>query len=129
MREAKSSKLTEILGKISKYAIIVLVLLFLASLIRSLSRITKSKDRIGEARSRVEKLQKENEELKVKLDTSQSEAFIESQLRDKLGLAKEGEIVIVLPEASILRQVAPKFEYEEEVLPDPTWKQWLKLFY
>lgn len=129
MKEAKKSNISEFLGKISRYAILLFIVLFAVSLIRSLIRINKSKGQIDEARERVEKLESENEDLKVKLTTSQSEEFVEQQLRDKLGLAKEGEIVVVLPEASVLKQIAPKIQYEEEILPDPTWKRWLKLFY
>ena len=129
MKEAKKHKLSDVFGKFTKYIVIVFAILFLISLIRSLIKITGSKKQIDEARGRVEKLQSENESLKNKLVLSQSEAFIEQQLRDKLGLAKEGEIVVVLPESSILKQYSPKIAYEEEVLPDPTWKMWLRLFY
>ena len=121
--------MSDVFGKFTKYIVIVFAILFLISLIRSLIKITGSKKQIDEARGRVEKLQSENESLKNKLVLSQSEAFIEQQLRDKLGLAKEGEIVVVLPESSILKQYSPKIAYEEEVLPDPTWKMWLRLFY
>ena len=67
--------------------------------------------------------------MQEKLDKVQSEEFIEKQLRDILGMVREGEIVIILPEDDIVRSFAPKFEKEEEVLPDPNWKKWLKLFF
>ena len=41
---------------------------------------------------------------------------------------KDGETIVVLPEEETLRKMAPRFEREEEVLPDPTWKKWVKLF-
>ncbi len=43
-------------------------------------------------------------------------------------MAKEGEIIIVLPDEEILGTLAPNLEEEEEALPDPNWKKWLKLF-
>ena len=43
-------------------------------------------------------------------------------------MAKEGEIVVILPDEHILRKLAPDREIEEEVLPDPNWKKWMKLF-
>ncbi len=129
MKEAKKHKLSDVFGKFTKYIVILFAVLFLISLIRSLVKITGSKKQIDEARGRVEKLQSENESLKNKLALSQSEAFIEQQLRDKLGLAKEGEMVVVLPEPSILKQYSPKIVYEEEILPDPTWKMWFRFFY
>lgn len=122
-------KLKEKLKVYSNYLFIFIFLLMLASLIRNILRVVESNKRIEKIQNRVEKLKKENEELEENLATTKSEEFIEKQLRDKLGLAKEGEIVIVLPDEEILGTLAPSLEEEEETLPDPNWKKWLKLFY
>ncbi len=103
--------------------------LFLLSLVRNVSKIADAEKRISRARERVENLKKENEETERRLAEVRGEEYIEKQLRDKLGLAKEGEIVVVLPDEEILRKIAPGIPEEEDVLPDPTWKKWLKLFY
>lgn len=113
----------------SNYLLIFIFLLMLASLIRNILRVVESNKRIEKIQGRVEKLKKENEELEEKLAVTKSEKYIEEQLRDKLGLAKEGEIVIVLPDEKILETLAPSLEEEEETLPDPNWRKWLKLFY
>lgn len=113
----------------SNYLLIFIFLLMLASLIRNILRVVESNKRIEKIQGRVEKLKKENEELEEKLAVTKSEKYIEEQLRDKLGLAKEGEIVIVLPDEKILETLAPSLEEEEESLPDPNWKKWLKMFY
>ncbi|MFZ5932698.1 MAG: FtsB family cell division protein [Patescibacteria group bacterium] len=111
------------------YFLLFLGLVFLISLVRNISRVLEARKRIGRAESRVEKLKEENEEIKRKLAEVKGEEFIEKQLRDRLGLAKEGEIVVVLPDEEILRKIAPPVPEEEDTLPDPTWKKWLKLFY
>ena len=103
--------------------------LFLLSLIRNISKIAGAEKRINKAQERVEKLRKENEETERRLAEVRGEEYIEKQLRDKLGLAKEGEIVVVLPDEETLRKIAPSIAEEEDILPDPTWKKWLKLFY
>lgn len=113
----------------STYLAIVLTALFVLSLIRNFSKIGGAKKRIEAAEERVEKLREENEEAKKRLAEVKGEEYIEKQLRDKLGLAKEGEIVIVLPDEETLRKIAPSVSEEEDVLPDPTWKKWLKLFF
>ena len=77
---------------------------------------------------RITNLKEEGDNLKQQLNSVQSQVYIEKQLRDNLDLAKKGEIVLVLPDASIVRKFAPKEVIEEEVLPDPYWKQWLKIF-
>lgn len=118
--------------KLKSYYIYVglfLGFLFLLSLIRNISKIAKAGKRIDKAESRLGKLRKENEEMERKLAEVKSEEYIEKQLRDKLGLAKEGEIVVVLPDEETLRKIAPSVPEEEDVLPDPTWKKWLKLFF
>ena len=121
--------LTTKLGKYWRYLILGLVALFFISLIRNVFRILAASKRIDEAKGRVERLADENEELKRQLALTQSEAFIETQFRDRLGLSKEGEIIVVLPDEETLRKIAPTTPEEEETLPDPPWKKWLKLFY
>ncbi|MDP3994252.1 MAG: hypothetical protein Q8P91_00270, partial [bacterium] len=59
---------------------------------------------------------------------AKKQEYIEKQLRDKLGLSKEGETIVVLPDADTLRKLVPPIPGEEEILPDPNWKKWLKLF-
>jgi cell division protein FtsB len=122
-------RLKDKLKTYSNYLLIFLFLLMFISLIRNILRVVESNKRIEKAQNRVEKLKKENEELEENLAITKSEEFIERQLRDKLGLAKEGEIVIVLPDEKILETLAPSLEEEEETLPDPNWKKWLKMFY
>ena len=129
MFEKFTEKLKEKLGVYSNYLLIFIFLLMFVSLIRNVLRVVESNKRIEKAQDRVEKLKKENEELEEKLAVTKSEGYIEKQFRDKLGLAKEGEIVIVLPDEKILGTLAPSLEEEEETLPDPNWKKWLKMFY
>lgn len=129
MFEKFTEKLKEKLRVYSNYLLIFIFLLMFVSLIRNILRVVESNKRIEKAQNQVEKLKKENEELEEKLAVTKSEEYIEKQLRDKLGLAKEGEIVIVLPDEKILETFAPSLEEEEETLPDPNWKKWLKMFY
>jgi cell division protein FtsB len=112
-----------------RFIFIVLLVFLVISLIRNIMKISQVGKRIDEASLRVEKLKEENLQLSERLDEVQSELYIESELRDKLGLAKEGETILVLPEEDIVRSLAPKLSQEEEILPDPNWKKWLKLFF
>ena len=115
-------------SKLSRFLLLFLSFLFLISLVRNVFRIFEAKSRIDTAQSRVDRLQSQNEELKKVLAQAQSGEYVERQLRDKLGLSKEGEIIVVLPDEETLRRLAPKPIEEEETLPDPTWRKWLKLF-
>lgn len=112
----------------SRYFLIIVAIVLSFSLIRSLIRMSEAGEKIVEAEEKVRDLELEHERLLDKLEEVESEKFVESQMRDKLGLVKEGEIVIVLPDEEILRRLAPEEIVEEDVLPPPNWKMWLDLF-
>lgn len=116
------------LAKYTNLLLLGLVVLLSISLVRNVFKGLETKRGIDKIKENITKLQGENSDLQARLKEAQSGEFIEKQLRDKLGLAKSGEAVIVLPETSVLESLAPRLPDEEERLPDPTWKQWLKLF-
>ncbi len=108
--------------------LVFLVVMLSISLIRNISKMKQTQSLVEEEKKRLENLKKEKEEVEKNLQKVHSEEYIEKQLRDKLGMAKEGEIIVILPEESIVRKFAPKPDEEEETLPDPNWKKWLHLF-
>lgn len=114
--------------KLYKIAALLLAVLLLGSLIRSIKKTREVQRKIASKEEHLRQLEREGEELKRKLEEAKKPEFIEQQLRDKLGYAKPGEIVVILPEEEVLRGLAPNFEEEEDVLPDPNWKKWLNIF-
>jgi cell division protein FtsB len=122
------TKIRNFISPYLKYLFIAFFILLTLSLARNVVRILRAGRRVEEAEGRVEKLKKENEDLKKRLEIAGSEVYIEKQLRDNLGLAKGEEIVIVLPDEETLRALAPRAEKEEESLPPPNWKKWANLF-
>ena len=108
---------------------VAISLLMLVSLTRNIMKVGEAKERLKEKEDYIEKIREGNEELSQRVETFKSEEFVESQLRDKLGLAKEGETIIVLPDEETIKKFAPNDEKEEEILPDPNWKKWFKLFF
>ena len=117
------------LKEFSIYFLVFVTFALLFSLIRNVLKIKRVNEEISKKEQKVDELIRKNEGLRAEVDTLKSEEHVERQLRDKLGLAKEGEVVIVLPEESILRKLLPNIEAEEETLPDSNWKKWLKLFF
>lgn len=84
---------------------------------------------LDEAGVMVEELKREQEELLKTKEKIESDEFIEKEARERLGLAKEGETVVVLPEEEILKKLAPKLEpdaFPEEL---PIWKRWVEIFF
>ena len=128
MRKNLQSLVKEKFQRYVYYILIILSIILSISLMRNVLRIRNVNDTITEEEVVVADLRKENEELKKELQILGSEEYKERQLRDKLGLAKEGELIVVLPPDETLRKLAPKILEEEDSLPDPNWKKWLHLF-
>ena len=106
----------------------ILVILLLISTVKNFSRVHGVNEAVQKEKEKIDKIRQENEELTAKIAQTQGAFYIEKQIRDKLGMAKAGESIVVLPEAEILRKLAPKVLVEENTLPDPNWKKWMKLF-
>lgn len=110
------------------YATWFLVAALLVSTVKNVNRVIGIREQVREEQERVEKMQADNAKLQTQIAEAQGSDFIEKQIRDKLGLSKEGEAIVVLPDESIVRSFAPTITTSEETLPDPNWKKWLKLF-
>lgn len=112
-----------------KYLIVLLVILLVWSLAQNIQRIVGSKDKITQAERMVNELKSENSKLKKLVELTKSTQFVEREARNKLGLAYEGEIVVILPEPETLKLLAPVRPDEVEFLPKPNWKKWMELFF
>ncbi|EKE12995.1 MAG: hypothetical protein ACD_13C00107G0005 [uncultured bacterium] len=111
------------------YAIWFLAVLLSISTVRNIGRVVSIRKQVEAERQKVEKMQADNAKLQTQIAEAQGQDFIEKQIRNKLGLTKEGEAMVVLPDESIVRSLAPSLTSEEETLPDPNWKKWEKLFF
>jgi cell division protein DivIC len=111
-----------------KWGVLLLSLILALSLVKSITKIVGSNQKIVDEQTSVTELKKENEDLARQLQAVKTTQFVETQARDKLGLAKKGEIVLVLPDEATLKSLAPKIKEEKFTLPAPIWQKWLKLF-
>lgn len=112
-----------------KYLVILVVILLTLSLLGNISKTRGSLKTIEDKKEELLALEEKNKELKENLERVKSDEFIEKQIRDQLGLAKSGEIILVLPEDDVLKKLVPEMSVEEEDLPDPIWRKWYKLFF
>jgi len=120
--------MTGILEKLSFYFLLILSLVLMFSLFQNVQRVRNVDDQIRSKELEVENAKREAEDLAKKLEMAKSQTYIEQQIRDKLGMAKEGEIVVILPSDEILRSIAPVNEEKSLPVPEPNWKKWLKVF-
>jgi len=93
---------------------------------RELWRILGTSSRFEVAEEKVEQLTLEQEELKQELAESETDAFVEKEARDKLLYAREGEVVVLLPQVDQVDQVNQVDNVEERELKN--WEKWWKLF-
>jgi cell division protein FtsB len=119
----------KILEKTAGYAIWGLIFLLTISVVRSVQRTIQIKKQIEAQEAKITKIEEENNKLVQDLSQAQSSNFIEKEVRDKLGLGKEGEATVVLPDPEILKKLAPSIPESLDTLPDPNWKKWEKLFF
>ena len=101
----------------------VAILLVVNSTKRLLTfRTTNQK--VEDAQARLEQLKRENEALKGDLAYKSTNEYKEQEIRDKLGLAREGEVVVVLPqeETESLGDVSGKKKKEN-------WEKWRDVFF
>ena len=61
-------------------------------------KLWRTRSLVQDAQVRLEKARLENQRLTQKLAEIQSEEFVEREAREKLGLGKEGEVVLILPD-------------------------------
>jgi len=69
--------------------------------------------------------QARNQELTRKLEEATSSAFVEKQAREKLGLVKPGDTIVLL-------DTSQNPELNDQINTDdgiPNWKKWWKLFF
>lgn len=83
--------------KIAFGAIILIILLVAYNLIVQIMDALRSGERLSQAADKVYKLEAKNKELKQKLKEVLSGEFIEEQARNKLGLGKPGETLVIIP--------------------------------
>lgn len=129
MKSRFSANLNSRFGKIKSYLIFILSIFLLVSSIRNISKIIQIRNEVTRERAKIEKQKKDNEDLAKKVAEIQGPSFIEKEVRNKLGLVKPGETIVVLPDTNVLKSLAPKIFLEEDTLPDPNWKKWLKMFF
>lgn len=115
---------------VSKYAMMGACVLLVISLISNISRTRQMRSVIDEAQLSLMELQTKQQELQHELQLTEGDYFVEKEARNKLGLVKSNETVLVLPDEETLKKLSPIKDkvVDEYKLPDANWKKWLELF-
>lgn len=116
--------------RLYQLAIILASLFIIQGLSRGLIELSAQDRRLGRARSELGKLKQKEVELKRQLEYFHSDEYVEKIARDKLLMAKEGETVLILPEAQKRDIQHSTFDIQHfPAEPDlPNWQKWAKVF-
>ncbi|KKU37502.1 MAG: hypothetical protein UX52_C0024G0006 [Candidatus Amesbacteria bacterium GW2011_GWA1_46_35] len=110
-------------NRVLYWGLVLVMGVFTVRLSANVWRLWKAGDRIKDAESGVRSQELENQELKKRLAEVQSPEFIEKEAREKLGLGKEGETIVVLPKI----ESEPSFAKASEGR-QPNWRRWWKVY-
>ncbi|MCX6791579.1 MAG: septum formation initiator family protein [Candidatus Gottesmanbacteria bacterium] len=111
-------------SKLVRVVILIISITMGIGIIRSVYTLSQKKGIIAERQRVLRGLIAENSQLQQELLESTSPAFIEQAARDKLGLVREGETVVIMDKSQILNPDSQKNHQEL-----PPWKQWWALFF
>jgi len=109
---------------IFRFAVIIISFLICFGLIRSIAQNIKGNDLVSERQAVLDKEKEQNVKLQEKLREATSASFLEKQAREKLGLAKEGETIVLMGEPQIGES---QNQGSSESLS--LWKRWWRLFF
>ena len=108
------------------YAVIGMIIII--NLIRSSLDLYSRRSIVQEKEIELRELEAEHAELTQELEYVQTDEFVEKEAREKLGLVKEGEMVVLvgeLGEEPKTKNQEPRTKHQSE----PQWKAWWRLFF
>ena len=105
----------------------IIILLIAYNLLVQIIDAVKSQERLSKQAEIVSKLEIKNKQLQSKLYEIQSPEFIEEEARNKLGLGRAGETLVIIPEEKLKSVIGASSSASEVRFPN--WLGWLKVFF
>ena len=106
-----------------KNLLLIILIIFALRSGYGIWKLWRTRSIVQDAQIRLEKARLENQRLTQKLAEIQSDEFVERETREKLGLGKPGETILILPDQNST-QYSEKSTQEEK----PNWKKWADLW-
>ncbi|MCL4360507.1 septum formation initiator family protein [Patescibacteria group bacterium] len=113
--------------RIIRFFIIIVSVVSVVSLSGSIVDLWQKRSILRERESEVSTLQHEQKSLNKQLQDAQSPEYIEREARNRLGLAKPGETVVLLPNGGTQAMTSP--QQGKTGGASPHWREWWKLFF
>jgi len=111
-------------NKIFQLCVLLVSLGLCLSAIGTIVDLWHRRDLVGAREQDLTTITRENQKLQSELRETQSDDYVERIARDKLGLVKDGEAILLLPQKQGTTSV-----YGGGTSNDPNWQRWWKLFF
>ena len=109
--------------RIVRIAVTLISLGLAVSAGRTIIELWQRRDVVSVRERELKKVQSENDALERKLKDMAGDAYVERVARDQLGMVKEGETIVMLPEGKADKE-------KNGLLQDlPNWKKWWQIFF
>jgi cell division protein FtsB len=112
-------------SRLFKIIIAIINIFIIIGLIRSILDLNKRWGIVKNRENTLNRLLTENKRLKRSLKDAQSPNFIEKEARDKLGLAKPGDSIVIMQKQAPITSTSP----QNSTNTLPVWQQWWQLFF
>lgn len=109
--------------RIFRFLLLAILIMAIISLSQRTADLVGRAKKWQEEKKNLAQIEKENEELRAYLDYVESDSFLEKEARNSLGMSKEGEMMIVLPQEA---EAKAETAFSS---PSPVWRQWWELFF
>ncbi len=104
-------------------------LLVAVTLSRSVYNLWKKHNVVGKRAEILAMEQRENERLQQELIDVQKPEFIEKEVREKLGMARDGEVVVILPKVQPPADKLGLRDGKKQTKETFYWLQWWEIFF
>ncbi|MCX6793714.1 MAG: septum formation initiator family protein [Candidatus Gottesmanbacteria bacterium] len=111
-------------SRLVRVVVLVICITIGIGIVRSVYTLSQKKGIMAERRQVLADLMAKNRQLQQELREATSPAFIEQAARDKMGLVRVGETVVIMDKSKILNP-----NNQKNSLELPSWKQWWELFF
>lgn len=111
--------------KLITTALIVLGLYLIVSSVKDLWFWSQKGSEVEKTQLKLETTIEEKNRLEKQLEYVKSADFVEKEARDKLGMSKPGETIVILPD-NVEKIVGGQEEKKKVEIPN--WKKWGQLF-
>lgn len=102
---------------------IIILILIIRNIVDSIVSLRQNSNIVTTLRQEEREQVQKKQFLKEKLHLVNTSQFIENEAREKLGMIKPGEHIVLAPPVIVATQKPSEIDYS------PNWQKWWKLFF